>query len=136
MPIINIWMRQGADSHFRAAIADGIHRAMNETLGTPEDDFFAVVHELDEEHFLFDPNYYGIARSKRFTMLQIFFNSRPATVKERLYEAIADRLQDKPGLARTDLMISIAEVAPENWWLEGRRIDPATGTDARMSSGG
>ena len=133
MPIINIWMREGTDSAYRKALTDGVHRAMNETLGTPKDDFFAVVHELDDEHLLFDPNYFDIPRSERFVMIQIFFNARPAVVKERLYGAIADRLQDAPGLARTDLMVNIAEVAPENWWLEGRRIDPATGTDARMS---
>lgn len=30
-------------------------------------------------------------------------------------------------------MLNVSEVAPENWWLEGRQIDPNTGTDARMS---
>lgn len=135
MPIINVWMRRGTDPQYRGAVADGIHRAMNETLHTPLDDFFAVIHELDDEHLLFDPNYFDIPRSERFVMVQIFFNARPAVVKERLYEAIADNLEQAPGLARTDLMINIAEVAPENWWLEGRRIDPSTGTDARMSEG-
>ena len=134
MPIINIWLRAGTDSAYRRALTDGVHRAMNETLRTPQDDFFAVVHELDEEHFLFDPNYFDIPRTERFCMVQIFFNSRPAVVKERLYQAIADRLEQAPVLARTDLMINIAEVSPEGWWLEGRRIDPASGTDARMSA--
>lgn len=133
MPIVNIWMREGTEAHHRKAVADGVHRAMNDTLGTPADDFFAVVHELDDEHLLFDPNYFGIPRSERFVMVQMFFNARPAVVKERLYDAIADNLEHAAGLARTDLMINIAEVAPENWWLEGRQIDPATGTDARMS---
>ena len=46
----------------------------------------------------------------------------------------ADDLVASPGLRREDIMVTFAEVAPENWWLEGRRIDPATGTDARMSA--
>lgn len=66
-------------------------------------------------------------------MVQIFFTARPAAVKERRYDAIADNLEQAPGLARTDLMINIAEVAPENWWLEGRRIEPGPGTKTRVS---
>lgn len=106
---------------------------MNSALGTPRDDWFAVTHELDKEHFQYDPNYYGRERSPEFVMVQAFFNARPAVVKERVFEAVAENLT-RAGVHREDIMINIAEVAPENWWLEGREIDPATGTDARMSA--
>ena len=134
MPIINIWMREGTSDDHRRAIQDGVHHAMNSSLGTPRDDWFAVTHELDANHFAFDSNYFGLERSERFVMIQMFFNARPAVVKEQLFEAVAANLTRSPGLRREDIMINVTEVAPENWWLEGREIDPATGTDARMSA--
>ena len=133
MPIINVSLRKGTTVEYRRGIADSIHRAMHETLQTPEDDYFQITHELDPENLIFDPNYFGVARSEKFVIVQLFFNARLAVVKERLMQKIADNLVASPGLRAEDIMINIAEVAPETWWLAGREIDPATGTDARMS---
>lgn len=133
MPIVNVSLRRGSTVEYRRAISDGIHRAMNESLRTPADDYFQITHEVDPENLVFDPNYFGIARSESFVIIQLFFNARPAVVKERLMQNIADNLVLSPGLRAEDIMINIAEVAPETWWIAGREIDPATGTDARMS---
>ena len=124
MPIINVSLRKGTTVEYRRGIADSIHRAMHETLQTPEDDYFQITHELDPENLIFDPNYFGVARSEKFVIVQLFFNAA---------QKIADNLVASPGLRAEDIMINIAEVAPETWWLAGREIDPATGTDARMS---
>lgn len=132
MPLIQVWMRSGKDKAYKAAISEGIHQAMVSVMNLPEDDYFQVTHELEVENYIFDPNYFGMPRSPDFLMIRLSFNARPAAMKQRLFEAIADNLVKSPGLRREDLGMSIVETAFENWWAHGRRVDKDTGTDARM----
>lgn len=137
MPMIQVWMRSGKDKAYRAAVSAGIHQAMMSVMNLPEDDYFQVTHELEkEENYIFDPNYFGMPRSPDFLMIRLSFNARPAAVKQRLFETIADNLVKSPGLRREDLGMSIVETTFENWWAHGRRVDKETGTDERMSGGG
>lgn len=132
MPLIQVWMRAGKDKAYKAAISNGIHQAMMSVMSLPKDDYFQVTCELEEENYIFDPNYFGMPRSPDFLMIRLSFNARPAAMKQRLFEAIADNLVKSPGLRREDLGMSIVETAFENWWAHGRRVDKDTGTDARM----
>lgn len=134
MPLIQVWLRKGTTPRHRKSISDGIHRAMVDVLGIPEDDYFQVTHELDAEDMLFDPNYFGLPRSERFIRIRLSFNARPAAMKQKLFETIAENLVRDPGLDKADMGMSIVETAFENWWAHGRRVDPATGTDSRMSA--
>jgi 4-oxalocrotonate tautomerase len=133
MPLIQVWLRKGTTQEHRKSIADGIHRAMVDVLGIPEDDYFQVTHELDSEDMLFDPNYFGLPRSERFIMVRLSFNARPAAMKQKLFETIAENLVKDPGLDRADMGMSIVETTFENWWAHGRLVDPDTGTDSRMT---
>ena len=46
MPLITIELMEGTTIEHRKAISDGIHQAMKEILGIPDDDRFHVFHEL------------------------------------------------------------------------------------------
>lgn len=98
----------------------------------PGDDYFQVTHELEDENYIFDPNYFGMPRSLDFLMIRLSFNARPAAMKQALFEAIADNLVASPGLRREDLGMSIVETTFENWWAHGRRVDNDPGTDSRI----
>ena len=134
MPLIQVWMRSGKDRAYKAAISNSIHQAMMDVLRLPEDDYFQVTCELEEENYIFDPNYFGVPRSPDFLMIRLSFNARPAGVKQRLFETIADNLVRSPGLRREDIGMSIIETAFENWWAHARAVDPDMGTDSRMSA--
>jgi 4-oxalocrotonate tautomerase len=134
MPLIQVWLRKGTTPQHRKGISNSIHRAMVDVLGIPEDDYFQVTHELDAEDMLFDPNYFGLPRSERFIMIRLSFNARPAAMKQKLFETIAANLVKDPGLDKADMGMSIVETTFENWWAHGRLVDPATGTDSRMSA--
>ena len=86
MPMIQVWMRSGKDKAYRAAVSAGIHQAMISVMNLPEDDYFQVTHELEEENYIFDPNYFGMPRSPDFLMIRLSFNARPAAAKMRLFE--------------------------------------------------
>ena len=133
MPLIEVWLREGKPAPYRKAIAESIHRAMVDVMKIPEDDYFQVTYEMSAENLIYDANYFGVPRGEDMVLIKLAFNARPAAVKQRLFETIADNLVANPGLRREDIGMSIAETAFENWWAYARAVDPETGTDARMS---
>ena len=83
-------------------------------MGIPEDYFFQLTHELDDANFHYDPNYFSIPRSEKMIFVQVFFNARAASAKQIIFETIADKLTQNPGLRREDIIMNISESAPEN----------------------
>lgn len=136
MPFFHVSMRKGTSDEYRRAIADSIHEGMLEAMGLPEDDFFSVIHELDETNFRFPATYWNIPRMDRMIFVQFWWNARAAVTKQIIFETIADKLVAKPGLRREDIIMNINEPAPENWWIVGREVDPRTGNDSRIKTGG
>ena len=135
MPFIHVAMRKGTSDDYRRAIAKSIHKGMLASMkGLPKDDFFQITHELDDANFNYDPDYWGISRSERMIFIQFFWNARAAVTKQIIFEAIADQLVASPGLRREDIIMNIVEPAPENWWCEGREVDPMTGNDSRFGT--
>jgi phenylpyruvate tautomerase PptA (4-oxalocrotonate tautomerase family) len=46
MPFVRIALRQGTSPEYRKALADGVHRAMVETIAIPPDDRFQVITDI------------------------------------------------------------------------------------------
>jgi 4-oxalocrotonate tautomerase len=120
VPLVNITLREGTPPEYRKAIADGIHRAMVESLEIPEDDRFELVHEQAPENMLHDPVFFGVERSDQSLFIQIFINVRPLAQKQALYATIVQNLTRNPGVGKADIFIGLVEVAPENWWADAR----------------
>jgi len=116
MPLVRISLRAGKSAEYRRAIADGIHRAMVETLAAPEHDRFQVVTEHDADGLIYDPTYLGIQRSDDVVLVQITLSAGRKPPQKRDFMArAAALLADNPGLRPQDLFISLVEVAWENW---------------------
>ena len=116
MPLVRISLRAGKSAEYRRAIADGIHRAMVETLAAPEHDRFQVVTEHDADGLIYDPAYLGIQRSDDVVLVQITLSAGRKPPQKRDFMArAAALLADNPGLRPQDLFISLVEVAWENW---------------------
>ena len=133
MPLIYISVREGNSPEQKKKISEGVHQAMVDVLGLPEDDFNQVFLESSVENMTFDPNYFGMHRSPKAVFIQMFFNHRPDEMKARLFETIADNLVRDAGMRREDVLQTICETANANWWAVGRTIDEETGLDSRMS---
>jgi len=116
MPLVRISLRAGKSADYRRAIADGIHRAMVETLAVPEQDRFQVVTEHGADGLIYDPSYLGIQRSDDVVLVQITLSAGRKPAQKRDFTArVAALLADKPGLRAEDLFINLVEVAWENW---------------------
>jgi len=116
MPLVKISVRQGTSADDRRAIADGVHQAMMESIAIPPDDRFQVINEYSPDHLIYDPQYLGVKRSDKIVMIEITLSAgRKPPQKRALYKRITDLLAKKPGVRPEDVMITLVEVAWENW---------------------
>ena len=116
MPLVRIDLLQGRTAEDRRAIADGVHRALVETTGTPADDHFQVLTEHAPGSLIYDAQYLGVKRSVAVVFVQITMSfGRKPQQKRQLYRRMAEILAESPGLRSEDLLICLVEVSWENW---------------------
>jgi 4-oxalocrotonate tautomerase len=116
MPLVRIALRAGRSESYRRAVADSVHRAMVETINVPAKDRFQIVTEHDPSDLIYDPSYLDIPRTDGVVLIQITLNSgRSVELKKALFARIAALLSDNPGVRREDVLVSLVEVAKENW---------------------
>ncbi len=118
MPFTQISLKKGKSVEFRRALMEQIYLAMREAIAIPENDRFAAITELEPGNFNNSGNYAGIERSDDVVFIQITLNAGRTTEKKKaLYAEIAKRLKDDPGIRPEDVVISLLEVATEDWSL-------------------
>ena len=134
MPFVSIELRQGVTTpQQRTAISDAIASAMIEVLAIPDDDRFHVFHELPEGSMFHEPVAFGQPRTDRLMFITLSLNHRTPDVKTALFASLVRHLRDTAGVPSEDVMFRIIETAPENWWADGRTVNPETGYDERMT---
>ena len=116
MPLVRISLRQGTSQEYRKALADGVHRAMVESIAVPADDRFQVITEHTPDALIYDPQYLGVHRSDHIVLVQITLSfGRKPQQKRKLYKRMAEILAEAPGLPPQDLVINLVETSWENW---------------------
>ena len=116
MPLIRISIRKGRDGAYKRALAEGVYEALRESFDVPEDDKFVVIHEHEDDAFVFAPSYLGIAHDAGLVLIQITVsNTRSQAQKQALYSAIVARLARDPGIEPRNVFINLLEVVKENW---------------------
>lgn len=134
--MVYIWLHEGRSAENKKQVSEGIHAAMMDVLGVPDDTWDQFFNDMTPGDMVYDPNYFGVPRSADMIFIHFFFNTRPKEMKERFFEAVADEVTRRSGLRREDLLMCITEVPWENWWAYGRTVDPNTGFDTRMKGQG
>ena len=118
MPFTQISLKKGTSQAFRSALMEEIYIAMRESIGIPEDDRFATITELEPGNYNSSGNYAGVNRTEDVIFIQITLNAgRTVELKKALYAAVAQRLSNNPGVRPEDIVISLIEVAKEDWSL-------------------
>ncbi len=116
MPLARIDLIEGKTKEYRQTIGDVVYEAMRATLNVPEGDRFQVITEHPASDLIVDPSYLGIARTADCIIIQVTLNSgRTVDLKRAFYKAVADGLHDRLALRREDVVITLVEVAKENW---------------------
>ena len=117
MPLVRIALPAGKSLEHRKAISEGVHRALVETFGVPEDDLFQVFTEHGQGTELVRPaGYLGIEYSNDLTLIQLTVSdTRTVEQKKQLFARIVAHLSKRPGLRPQDVFINLVEVKKENW---------------------
>jgi 4-oxalocrotonate tautomerase len=116
MPLQRISIVSGKDLGYRQAIADGVHRALVETVGVPDDDRFQIITEHAPGALICTPQYLGIQHGQAPVFIQITLNrGRTLAQKKALYARIADLLHTTANVPRADVVVNLVEVNKEDW---------------------
>ena len=116
MPFIRISLLRGKSPQYIRAISDGVHRALIDAYNAPADDRFHVVHQHERDEFIYDADYLGVHRTDDLVFIHIVAgNWRDTRTKQALYQAIADRLSENPGLRREDVMVILSPNQRDEW---------------------
>ena len=93
MPLVRIDSPDSRTPEDLAAIGDGVHRALIEAIGIPEQDRFQVLSRHSSGQLVFDRHYLGISRSDGVVFVQITMSlGRSVEQKKALYAAIVRNL--------------------------------------------
>lgn len=116
MPLVRIDTLGGYTADQTAALGDGVHRALVETIGVPALDRFQVIRTHAPGGLVFDPEYLGIHRTDGVVFVQITLSvGRTLEQRRALFAAIARNLAASPGVRQEDVFVNLVEVTKENW---------------------
>jgi phenylpyruvate tautomerase PptA (4-oxalocrotonate tautomerase family) len=122
MPLVKIYLRKGKSPEYLRSVSDAVHQALVTTANVPPDDRFHIIQQLDADRLIAHPSYGGVNRSDDLIIVEITLNAgRTVEVKKSLYAAIASRLGTAADVRSDDIVVSLIEVAKENWSFGGGR---------------
>jgi phenylpyruvate tautomerase PptA (4-oxalocrotonate tautomerase family) len=120
MPLVRVTVARGLGEERLSALGEGIHRVLVEVAKAPADDRFQVIEEVPGERLVWSPRYLGIEHRAPLAFVQVFMNvGRTLEVKKALYAALADAVAAAAPIRREDVIVSLVEVAKENWSFGG-----------------
>jgi len=116
MPFVRTALRHGTEPGRRQTIVRGIHDALVEGIGMPEDELFNLVTEYRDGEFFFDRSFNGIARSDDVIVVEITMRrGRSDAMKRALYAAITRNLETNAAVSPKDVFIFMHENDYSDW---------------------
>ena len=116
MPFVRTALRHGTEPVRRQNIVRGIHDALVEGIGMPEDELFNLVTEYRDGEFFFDRSFNGIARSDNLIVVEITMRrGRSDAMKRALYAAITRNLEANAAVSPRDVFIFMHENDYSDW---------------------
>ena len=123
MPFIRTNVRHDTTPQQRQGIVEGIHHALVESIGMPEDELFNMVSEYGPQDFWCSRTFNGIPRSDSVVVVEITLRrGRSDAMKRALYAAIAHNLEKNANVAPNDVFIFMHENDYSDWSVGGGRF--------------
>lgn len=120
MPFIRTNIHRSTPQSKRQAIVTGIHSALIDAIGMPEDELFNMVNEYASEDFFFSKTFNGYKRSDCPVVIEITMRrGRSDAMKRELYRLIALNLSVEARLSPSDIFIFIHENDYSDWSVGG-----------------
>lgn len=116
MPLVRISLLQGHPAAYIQAISDSVQAAMVDTLGINPQDRLQIIEELTTAHWIVSAPLMGVTHSDQAVLIHISLKAgRTVEIKKHLYQQLVEHLSITPGIPKTDILILLIDVPPENW---------------------
>ncbi|MBO1541877.1 tautomerase family protein [Pseudomonas sp. OA65] len=116
MPFVRTAVTKGTSQSQRQRIVEGIHQALVESIGMPEDELFNLVTDYDPEQFFYSRTFNGVDRSDHLIVIEITMRrGRSDAMKRELYKNIADNLGIQAQVRPQDVFIFMHENDYSDW---------------------
>ena len=117
MPLVRVEIIKGKNAEYKKTLLDCIHEGLMESIGIADWDRFQRIIEIERADFETAPE-----KTEQFTYAEItMFQGRSKEQKKALIETVTQKLNEKLGIASTDIFIVIHEPPNENWGLGGKQ---------------
>ncbi|MCH8622383.1 tautomerase family protein [Undibacterium sp. TS12] len=116
MPFIRTNVHQDTSPQQKQAIVEGIHQALVDSIGMPEDELFNMLTEYSPQQFWFSRSFNSIARSDHLVVVEITMRrGRSDAMKRALYASIAANLEKNAQVSGKDVFIFVHENDYSDW---------------------
>lgn len=127
MPLLRFDLVQGRSPAEIQTLLDAAHDAMLEAFQVPPGDRYQIVHEHPPAHLVVEDTGLGIPRTDKRVVLQVTTRPRSREMKEAFYRLLCERLQEKCGIAPTDVVVSMISNTDDDWSFGHGRAQFLTG---------
>src|ERR1700732_234109 len=115
MPLLRIDVIEGRSEAELKELLDAIHCATLAAFKVPERDRYQIVHEHPATEMRIEDTGLGIPRSERIVIVQVTTRPRSRLEKQHLYELRCRELNRYCGVKASDVVVSVAQNADEDW---------------------
>ena len=115
MPLVRIDVLEGRPEEELRELADVVQEVMEDVFVAPERDRYQIIHEHRPGRIIAEDTGLGLRRTEDLVIIQVTQQGRTEDQKKVLYARLADRLQERIGLAPSDLIVSVTESSRADW---------------------
>jgi phenylpyruvate tautomerase PptA (4-oxalocrotonate tautomerase family) len=115
MPLVRIDIVEGRLPDQVRAIADTVQDVMLDVFAAPPGDRYQIVTEHPPGQIIAEDTGLGFERTDGVTVIQVFQQGRSEQQKRAAYRELATRLEQRCGIAPTDLIVSVVGNNREDW---------------------
>ena len=127
MPLLRFDLVEGRSPGELQTLLDAAHEAMLEAFQVPPGDRYQIVHEHPAAHMIVEDTGLGIPRTDGRVMLQVTTRPRSRAMKEAFYRLLCERLQERCGIAPSDVVVSLVSNTDDDWSFGHGRAQFLTG---------
>lgn len=112
MPKVTLTMRKGRTAKEKQTLLDGVHNALVEAFGIPDNDRYQIIHEIEADNW-------DVPHNQNQIIIEVMaFAGRSIDAKRSLYGSIVRNLE-KVGVTPEDVFIILNDIPMENWGIRG-----------------
>lgn len=127
MPLLTFDLLAGRSADEITTLLDAAHAAMVEAFGVPERDRYQIVHEHQPSHLVVQDTGLGFERTADVVVVSMTSRPRSQEQKETFYRLLVERLQERCGIAPSDVMVNVRENSDADWSFGAGRAQFLTG---------